>query len=165
MAKRATTRTPLVAPTTSGAAHSRMRLKQSRLKLIPLAVAQGTFQVGVAIANEFAKRAADSPYEPYPINEGLPRQVGVLVYVANQKVHGWSRRGDQPKKPRAARDTTKALSVVTLVGVGWPGRINETGTVNMPAHPAFVPARDTVVPHAARIVSTYTKPLIGSRDG
>lgn len=151
-------------PSTSNAARSRMRLKQSRLKLIPLAVAVGTAEVGRAIAEEFAKRSRDSPLDPYPINEGLPRQVGVLVYVGNQKVFGWSRRGDQPKKPRAARPVTKELSVVTLVGCGWPARINETGTVNMSAHPAFTPARDAVAPDAAEIVAKFTKPLIGTRD-
>lgn len=152
-------------PTTSNAASSRMRLKRSRLEKIPLAVSFGTLKVGQLIAEEYAKRSADSPLEPYPIFEGLPRQVGVLVYVNNEKVQGWSRRGDQPKKPRAARQITKDLSVVTLVGVGWPGRINETGTVNMPAHPAFVPARDAVAPYAARIVATFTKPKIGTRKG
>lgn len=156
---------PYERPTTSRAATSRMRLKQSRLKQIPLAVSGGIFQAGKVIAEEFAKRAADSPLEPYPINEGLPRQVGVLVYVANEKTHGWSRRGDQPKKPRAARETTKALSVVGLVGVGWPGRINETGTIHMNPHPAFVPARDAVAPHVAQIVATFTKPKIGTRKG
>lgn len=146
-------------PTTSRGAHSRMRLNQSRLKEIPLAVAAGTFQVGQAIAEEFAKRSADSPREPYPIHEGLPRQVGVLVYVANTKIYGWSRRGDQPKKPRAAREATKALSVVTLVGVGFPARFVET------EHPAFTPARDAVLPHAARIIQAVAGPIIGRRPG
>jgi hypothetical protein len=142
-----------------------MRLKQSRLKLIPLAVSFGTLKVGQVMAEEYARRSRDSPLEPYPINEGLPRQFGVLVYVDNQKVQGWSRRGDQPKKPRAARETTKALSVVTLIGAGWPARINETGTIHMSAHPAFTPARDAVIPHAAKIVQTYTRPKIGTRKG
>lgn len=139
-----------------------MRLNQKQLDKIPLAIAKGTFQVGVTIAEEFARRAADSPYQPYPINEGLPRQVGVLVYVDNKKILGWSRRGDQPKKPRAAREATKEMSVVTLVGVGWPGRINETGTIHMGAHPAFTPARDAVAPHAGRIIQAVTKPIIQS---
>ena len=151
------------APTTSNAQLSRMRLKQSRLEQIPLAVSHGIFQLGQVIAEEFARRAADSPYQPYPIHEGLPRQVGVLVYVDNQKVHGWSRRGDQPKKPRAAREFTKELSVLGLVGVGWPGRINETGTIHMRAHPAFTPARDAVAPQAAKIVADVTGPIIGWR--
>ena len=152
-------------PTTSNAARSRMRLKQSRLEQIPLAISFGMLKVGQVIAEEYAERSRDSPLEPYPINEGLPRQVGVLVYVNNEKVQGWSRRGDQPKKPRASRETTKALSVVGLVGVGWPGRINETGTVHMSAHPAFVPARNAVAPHVAQIIQTFTKPRIGTRKG
>jgi hypothetical protein len=142
-----------------------MILKQSRLEQIPLAVSFGLLKVGQVVAEEFAKRAADSPYEPYPINEGLPRQVGVLVYVNNEKIHGWSRRGDQPKKPRSARETSKALSAVGYVGVGWPGRINETGTIHMNAHPAFTPARDAVAPKAAAIIATFTKPKIGTRKG
>src|SRR5690348_11806599 len=100
-----------------------MRLKQSRLEQIPRFVSFGMLEVGKAVAEEFARRAADSPFEPYPIHEGLPRQVGVLVYVANQKIQGWSRRGDQPIKPRKARQVTRnaKMSVVTLVGVGFPG--------------------------------------------
>lgn len=147
-------------PTTTKAQGSRLRLKQSRLREIPLAVSHGMLEVGKAIAEEYAKRSADSPLDPYPINEGLPRQVGVLVYVANQKVQGWSRRGDQPTKPRGARVATKELDCVALVGVGFPGRLNEYGTIDTPAHPAFVPARDRVAPNAARIVATYTKPII-----
>lgn len=150
-------------PRTSNAAYSRMRLNQSRLKQIPLAVAKGMEQFGIAIAEDFAKRAADSPFEPYPIHEGLPRQVGVLVYVDNKKVFGWSRRGDQPKKPKAAREATKALSVVMLVGVGFPGRFAEYGTIHSRPHPAFTPARDAVAPHGARIVAAVTKPIIGTR--
>jgi hypothetical protein len=152
-------------PTTSNAARSRMRLKQSRLEQIPLAVSFGLLKVGQVMGEEYAKRSRDSPYEPYPINEGLPRQFGVLVYVNNQKVQGWSRRGDQPKKPKAARSITKRLSAVCLIGVGWPARINETGTIHMSAHPAFAPARDAVAPHAAQIVQTFTKPKIGTRKG
>lgn len=156
---------PYERPTTSHAALSRMRLKQSQLEKIPLALSFGMLKVGQLMGEEFAKRSRDSPYEPYPTNEGLPRQFGVLVYVNNVKVQGWSRRGDQPRKPRAARETTKALSAVGLIGAGWPARINETGTVHMSAHPAFTPARDAIAPKAAKIIQTFTLPKIGTRKG
>ncbi len=151
--------------TTSNASLSRMRLKQSRLKQIPLMVSFGMFEVGKAVAEEFAKRAADSPLEPYPIYEGLPRQVGVLVYVSNQKIHGWSRRGDQPRKPRKARSPTRdnPMSVVTFVGVGFPGRFAEHGTLHSKAHPAFTPARDATIPRMGRIIVNEVEPRIGRR--
>lgn len=156
---------PFDRPTTSNASRSRMRLKQSQLEKIPLAVSFGMIKVAEVMGEEYAKRSRDSPLEPYPIDEGLPRQFGALVYVNNQKVQGWSRRGDQPKKPRAARAITKTLSAVGLIGVGWPARINETGTIHMSAHPAFVPARDAIAPKAARIIQTFTLPRIGTRKG
>jgi len=146
--------------TTSKGAYSRMTLNQSKLDAVVLAVADGVFEAGRTIIERFSELAADSPFDPYPEGEGLPKQGGVLVYVENKKTHGWSMRGDQPVKPRAARVATKEHSVVAVIGVGYPGRFNEAGTVNMPAHPALTPARDQVAPHIVDIIGQVAGPKI-----
>ena len=150
--------------TTSNGAYSRMALNQSRLDDVVLVVADGLFEAGRTIVELAAERAPDSPYDPYPTGEGLPKQGGVLVYAGNKKTHGWSIRGDQPKKPRAVRDTTKRHSVVAVVGFGFPARFNEAGTIRQPARPFFTPAAREVQPHIPEIVGDVTRPrLAGMR--
>ena len=148
--------------TTSNGAYSRMALNQSRLDDVTLAVADGLFEAGRTIVELAATRAPDSPYDPFPAGEGLPKQGGVLVYVANKKTHGWSIRGDQPKKPKAVRDTTKAHSAVAVVGFGFPARFNEAGTINQPARPFFTPSAREVQPHIPEIVGEVSRPKIAA---
>lgn len=152
-----------MALTTSHAAYSRMELNQSRLDQVTLAVADGLFEAGKAIVELASSRAPDSPYDPYPAGEGLPKQGGVLVYVGNKKTHGWSIRGDQPKKPKAVRGTTKAHSVVAVVGFGFPARFSEAGTIHEPARPWFTPAANEVAPKVAGIVGEVTRPRLPAR--
>jgi hypothetical protein len=150
--------------TTSKGAYSRMELNQSRLDDVTLAVADGLFEAGRTIVELASERAPDSPYDPFPAGEGLPKQGGVLVYVANKKTHGWSIRGDQPVKPRAARLTTKLHSVVAIIGFGFPGRFNEAGTIRQPARPFLTPSANEVAPHIPEIVGSVTRPkLAGMR--
>lgn len=137
-----------------------MALNQSRLDDVVLAVADGLFEAGRTIVEVASPRAPDSPYDPYPEGEGLPKQGGVLVYVENKKTHGWSMRGDQPKKPRAVRDTTKQHSVVAVVGFGFPARLNEVGTIRHRGRPFFTPAAREVQPHIPEIVGDVTRPKL-----
>ena len=148
--------------TTSNGAYSRMALNQSRLDDVVLAVADGLFEAGRTIVEVAAERAPDSPFDPYPEGEGLPKQGGVLVYVENKKTHGWSIRGDQPVKPRAVRDTTKKHSVVAVAGFGFPARFNEGGTINQPARPFFTPSAREVQPHIPDIVGEVSRPKIAA---
>lgn len=142
---------------------AKVRLRKAALDDVTFIVADGMFEAGKVIAERAGANSADSPYEPYPTGEGLPKQWGVLTYVGNQKVDGWSIRGAQPVKPRALRLITKAHSVVTAVGGGFPARFNEAGTIKMPPHPALAPARDAVgVAGVANIVGDVVRPRLRS---
>lgn len=140
---------------------SRVRLRKESLQDVVYIVADGLQEAGRAIEEIASAHAPDSPYDPYPAGEGLPKQGGVLTYVGNEKVDGWSRRGPQPAKPRAARATTASHSVATIVGFGFPGRFAEAGTVNAPGQPFLTPARDAVgVQGVANIVGDVTRPRL-----
>lgn len=140
---------------------AKVKLNKAALDEITRFVADGLFEAGKEIITRAAANAPDSPYEPFPEGEGLPKQGGVLAYVGNQKVDGWSLRGVQPKKPRSARTGTKEHSVVVLAGFGFPGRFAEGGTLKTPAHPFLTPARDAVgVEGVVSIVGDVAGPKI-----
>jgi hypothetical protein len=144
---------------------SRLVLNQSRLSDVVFIVADGLFAAGQVIIERASANAPDYPYPtkvfPYGLGEGLPRQGGVLVYVGNKKTHGWSLRGDQPKKPRAVRASTKAHSIVAVVGFGHPARWNELGSIHNTAHPFLAPARDALgVQGVINIVGEVTRPRL-----
>lgn len=123
---------------------ARVVLNRSALNAITLIVADGFQEAGRVIVERASADAPDSPYDPYPTGEGLPKQGGVLSYAGNRKVGGWHIRGGQPPKPRAARTITKAHSVTAVVGFGFPARFAEQGTIHTPAQPFLAPARDAV---------------------
>lgn len=140
---------------------AKVKLNKAALDDITFAVADGFMEAGKVIVEIASANAPDSPYDPYPTGEGLPKQGGVLVYVGNQKVDGWSIRGPQPAKPRAARLLVKAHSVTTLIGFGFPGRFAEGGTINHGPQPFLGPARDRVgVQGVANIVGDVTRPRL-----
>lgn len=142
---------------------SAVRLRKEALDDVVFIVADGLQEAGRVIAEIASANAPDSPYDPYPEGEGLPKQGGVLTYVGNQKVDGWSIRGPQPAKPRAARLITKAHSIVTLVLWGFPARFAEGGTKRHPAQPFVTPARDQVgVQGVINIVGDVTRPRLRS---
>jgi len=145
-------------------ASARVVLNRSRLTDVGLAIADGVAELGRTIVEVAAEQAPDSPYDPYPTGEGLPKQGGVLVYVGGEKVHGWSQRGGQPGKPRALRAKVRGSSVLMVAGFGFPGRFAELGTIDTPAQPFLSPASAEVLPHAADIIGTISRPKIGGRD-
>lgn len=133
---------------------ARVVLARSALTTLGVAVADGLLEVGRTIVE--VADPPDSPDLPYPTGEGLPLQGGVLVYAEGKKVAGWSQRGLQPKKPRAA-ETPKG-AVVAIVGFGFPGRFKEGGTVNDPASPFLSPALDQTAPHIGEIMAGVVGP-------
>ena len=140
---------------------AKVKLNRAALDDVTFIVADGLFEAGKVIAEMAGANAPDSPYDPYPTGEGLPKQGGVLAYVANQKVDGWSIRGPQPKKPRSLRLIAKAHSVVVAVGFGHPARFAEGGTINHGPQPFLAPARDRVgVQGVANIVGDVTRPRL-----
>jgi hypothetical protein len=143
---------------------AKVKLNKAALDDVTFAVADGLFEAGKVIIEMASANAPDSPYDPYPTGEGLPKQGGVLAYVGSQKVDGWSTRGPQPKKPRSARLAVKAHSVVVLAGFGFPGRFVEAGTARTPAQPFLAPARDRLgVQGVVNIVGDVAGPKIGRK--
>lgn len=142
---------------------AKVRLRHEALTHAVKAVADGLYAAGVEIVTEAGGSAPDSPYDPYPTGEGLPKQGGVLAYVGNQKVNGMSLRGSQPAKPRAARTLTRGHSVTVIVGFGFPARFAETGTVDTPAQPFLAPTRDRRAGGVPAKVASISKPEIGGR--
>lgn len=140
-----------------------VRLRRGALDAVVLAVADGLEEAGRVIVEYASASAPDSPDEPYPTGEGLPKQGGVLVYVEGQKVGGWSTRGPQPNKPKAARLLVKQHSVTAIVGFGFPARLQETGTIKQAADPFLAPARDLIGPNVPNIVGTVARPKIGGK--
>lgn len=134
---------------------SKVVLNRSKLDQVTLAVADGLFAVGKAIVD--AAHPADSPYEPFPAGEGLPRQGGVLAYVNGKKVAGYGLDGKQPRAPRAAH-VSRGRGVEVIVGWGFPARFNEFGTIRMPAHPFLTPARNQVLPQTNAILADVAGP-------
>lgn len=138
---------------------TRVVLNRSALDRVDLAVADGLLEVGRTIVE--VAHPPDSPLEPYPIGQGLVLQGGVLVYADGKKVAGWSQRGLQPKKPRAA--VTPRGVITAIAGFGFPGRLVEGGTLDQPARPFLSPALDQTTPHIPGIMADVVGPELGSK--
>ena len=144
---------------------ARVVLNRSALDEATLAVVDGFLEVGRTVVELAAEIAPDSPYDPYPTGEGLPKQGGVIVYAGGGKTAGWSTRGGQPKLPRAARPSVKQHSVVAIIGFGFPARFAEKGTVRHRGRPFLTPTRDRVAPRVAEIVGQVVRPRLGGPHG
>jgi hypothetical protein len=136
----------------------RVVLNRQALTQVGLAVAEGMVAVGREILD--VADPPDSPLEPYPLGEGLPKQGGVLGYFDGKKIDGYGQDGKQPKKPRRA-DVKRGITVV--VGWGFPARFNELGTVKHPAQPFASPAVDQVSPRVVDIIRRVVSARLGSR--
>jgi hypothetical protein len=128
---------------------ARVVLHRGTLDAISLGIADGLFDMAKAVVEAAAPGMADSPYDPFPTGEGLPKQGGALAYVRGGKVAGWSHRGGQPKKPRSVRAASRG-SVLVVGGYGFPARLNEFGSLHNPASPALTPA---LAQHADQVVN------------
>lgn len=108
-----------------------------------------------------AARPPDSPLDPYPAGEGLPKQGGWGTWVEGQKVAGGSLRGPQPKKPRGLpRD-----GIAAVAGFGFPARLVELGTVHTRPQPFLTDAVNRVLPGSVVAISKdIRRRLAGVRD-
>jgi HK97 gp10 family phage protein len=138
-------------------ASTRVVLNRSKLHQVRLAVADGMMEVGRTVVETASEQAPDSPYDPYPTGEGLPKQGGVWVGVDNAKVDGWHIRGGQPRKPTAARG---GKGIVAIAGFGFPGRFAEFGTARTAAQPFLTPAARQVEPHIRDILRSIVDPAL-----
>jgi hypothetical protein len=139
---------------------AKVKMRRGRLSDATKIVGEGLFEAGRVIVEQASAVAPDSPLDPYPLGEGLPKQGGVLAYVGDEKVDGYSIRGPQPAKPRAARVLTNNHSVSVLVLWGFPARFVEGGTVNHGPQPFLAPTRDRLAHTIPKIVGDVTRPRL-----
>lgn len=134
--------------------HNRAALEEASL-----AVADGLNDVAESIVR--AARPPDSPYDPYPTGEGLPRQGGWGTWVNGGKIAGGSLKGDQPKKPRGMANR----GIEAVAGWGFPARLVELGTIRTHARPFLTEAVNQTLPGAEVVISKAVKRrLAGIRD-
>lgn len=81
-----------------------------------------------------AEEAIDrtDPPDAAPYGVGLVEGGGYISYLDGKKVGGTA-----PKKPTGMR--VRGQGAVVGLGFGFPGRFQETGTVNHPPQPFFAP--------------------------
>lgn len=140
-------RGPVFGPKLTTAETRRLRI---RLNLDPVyvAISDGLFACGLKIAAEASKRAPDDPMvyvagtgrEPQPrAGYGLPTNWGVMGWANGKVVRAIGADGSPAvSKPRGMR--TSPTGADAMVGFGFPGRHNETGTVHNAARPFLAPA-------------------------
>lgn len=121
-----------------GKTSARVVINREVLNSFGVSIAEGLNEVVETVVAVAAINAPDSPFDPYPTGEGLPKQGGWAVWVGSKKVGGGSTRGSQPKKPRALK--TPPDIVTAIAGFGFPGRFAEMGTATTPAQPFLWPA-------------------------
>ncbi len=135
-------------------------LHRSTIDAVILGGLDGLFELAKAIIVDAGQHAPDSPAEPYPTGEGLPRQGGVLAYAKGAKVAGWSLRGLQPKRARAFRVDSRAGGFVIYGGFGSHiAHFAELGTIKERARPFLTPALLRDLPQAEK----FLKPAVAKR--
>lgn len=140
-------RPPVYGPKLTTAETRRLKI---RLNLDPVivAISDGLFACGVKIANRASILAPDDPMvyvpgagrepQPYP-GYGLKHNWGVMAWANGKVVKALGADGSpRVTKPRGMR--TSPVGADAMVGFGFPGRYNETGTVEHPAAPFLAPA-------------------------
>jgi hypothetical protein len=143
------------------AVSKRVVFNRSTLDAVLLGSLDGLFELAQEVVLSAAKRAPDSPYEPYPTGKGLPQQGGALGYAAGKKINGWSQLGLQPKKPRGLREASKSGFLV-VGGFGFPAHFAEFGTIHEHARPFLTPALLEKVPDAAIAISRGVRKRLAS---
>lgn len=98
---------------------------------------QGTFVDAMEELGEMFLDVVDPP-DATPYGEGLVTSGGYGVWVGTKKVSG------DAQKPRAARLSRTAVTL--LAGFGFPGRFQETGTINHGPQPFVTPAMLQILP-------------------
>jgi hypothetical protein len=131
---------------------ARVKLNRAALDQVFLGLSDGLFEVGKAIVVEAGTHAPDSPYDPFPTGEGLPKNGGVIGYAAGGKVNSWSIRGESVRKPRGLGTEVRTGDSVVAAGFGFPGRFAELGTIHEHARPFLTPAAARIVGSGAGVI-------------
>lgn len=123
-------------------------MNREALDAITLGAADGLHALGVRVVERARPIAPDAP----PIGKGLPGGGMVVTQVRRKKVAGY---GPTAKLPR--RDPAPKEAVATWIGFTFPGRFQETGTVNMPANPFLTPSLAAEAPSAGEAAAAGIK--------
>lgn len=141
------TRAPVYGPRLTTAETRRLRI---RLNLDPVyvAISDGLFECARKIAESAAAKAPDDPdvyvpgtgREPQPYTGyGLRHNWGVMGWTNGKVTKALGADGSSAvTKPRGMKTTPTGADA--MVGFGFPGRYNETGTVHHGATPFLAPA-------------------------
>lgn len=130
---------------------SKVRINRNAARQIPLAIADGLFEVARTVIE--VAQAPDAP--PYGV--GLVQGGGAIAYVDGKKVNDSKIGGRAIAKPRAIRVAKSGVTVIG--GWGFPARFVEFGTIHAAPHPFLTPAFAGVTPAGRSIAA----PVI--RDG
>jgi hypothetical protein len=133
---------------------TRIELNRQALNEVAGAFADGVFEVGKAIVEN-----ADPP-DAAPFGEGLVTRGGVLAYHGSRMIGAWSLSGKKPKKPRKVKVRAEEGNVYAIVGFTFPGRFQETGTINHAAQPFLTPAVNQTRGQAAAILDRVVRPKL-----
>lgn len=136
------------------ARQSRIELNRRAMNELAGAFADGVFEIGKRIIE-----VADPP-DATPFGEGLVTRGGVLAYHGSRQVGAWSLSGNKPKKPRKVKVRAEEGNVYAIAGFGFPGRFQETGTVNHAAQPFVTPALNRVAPEGPSILDRVVRPKL-----
>jgi hypothetical protein len=135
---------------------SRVVLNRKAFTEIELAQADALFEVAKEVLAVF------HPWDAPPHGQGLPEGEGAIAYYGRKKVGATQIGGRDVAKPRQLRLADGESKVA--VGIGFPGRFLELGTVDIAADPRLTEAVNRVVPGAEVIISdTIKRRLAGMR--
>lgn len=136
---------------------SRVELNRKAFEAIQLAEADALFEVAKEVLSVF------NPWDAPPFGRGLPERKGAIAYFGSKKVGATQIEGRDVAKPRSLR--VRAGESAVAVGIGFPARFNELGTVDQAARPRLTPAVAQVAPNAEVIISaSIKKRLAGIRS-
>lgn len=149
------------------ARRSRVEINRAALSEVHGGMADGVFDVVRAIGVVAASRAPYLEQDPdVPPLHHLEDVQGAMVYVAGKRTHEWSSGPLRPDKPRAVRVRNSPATVTGIVGSGFPGMLNELGTLHAGAQPFLTPSADEVIGSEARFLmsNAMARRLAGKRS-
>lgn len=125
-------------------ANNRVVLNRACLDAITLGMADGLLALAEAVIAAAQvpvdAAAAEREHRPELIETG-----GTIAYVLGKKVGG-----SGVTKPRAMK--VRSLGVAIAGGFGFPGHLEELGTINEPARPFLTPALMATLPDAGPFI-------------
>lgn len=125
---------------------SRVILNRSKVQEMRLGIADALFGVALKVLDN--THPPDAP----PYGKGLIEGGGALAFVDKRKVNGTTIGGKQIKKPRSLR--MEPVSIVAVVGYGFPGRLVHNGSIHNRANPFLRRSGLEILPDAKAIAGS-----------